>query len=64
LLLEVPQKLQEEANAEHARILSKVEKETVHGSDVEQIDKWETRTRNELDRLSDYCKTCKPKKKK
>lgn len=63
LMAEVPNKLQEEVLAENTRLLSRIERETSHGINEIEIEKWELWTNNELTILADYCKTCKPKKK-
>ena len=64
ILTKGPSVLREEVASEHATLLSKVESETNEGSELLKIEKWEGWVKNELKVLADYCKTCKPKKKK
>jgi len=64
LLTKGPATLYKEVAAEHTRILSEVESETFHGQSSEVITKWLHWTDEELEKLSDFCKTCTPKKKK
>lgn len=56
--------LHQEAAAEHAELLSKIQDETFYGSSSEEIDRWNQWVLQEIDKLSDFCKTCKPSKKK
>lgn len=64
LLTKGPGILREEAATEHAELLSKVEDETSNGYRSEVITKWLHWTDLELEKLSNFCKTCKPKKQK
>lgn len=64
LLTKGPATLYKEVAAEHAGILSDVESETFHGQSSEVITRWLNWTDEELAKLEDYCKTCKPTKKK
>jgi hypothetical protein len=63
LLAKGPATLYKEIAAEHALILSEVENETFHGQSSEDITRWLKWTDEELNKLADYCKTCKPSKK-
>uniref|UniRef100_UPI0032167117 hypothetical protein n=1 Tax=uncultured Draconibacterium sp. TaxID=1573823 RepID=UPI0032167117 len=56
--------LYNEVAADHARLVSEIEGETNHGYSSEEMEKWFKWTNQELEKLSDYCKTCKPKRKK
>lgn len=64
LLTKGPSGLHQEAYAEHAKLLSKVESDTFNGTLDSEIDKWMNWSLEELEKLSDFCKTCKPIKKK
>lgn len=44
---------------EFAEIQSQFARETSHGQDLEKLSEWQTKVRNELDKLRNYCKTCK-----
>ncbi len=56
--------LYNEVAADHARLVSEIESETNHGYSSDEITKWLAWTDQELEKLSDFCKTCKPQKKK
>lgn len=58
-----PNIMLEEALADNAKTISKIEKETRNGTLVREIEKWEAWVKSELDKLSDFCQDCKPKKK-
>lgn len=62
LLTEGPSVLHQEAYAEHTKLLAKVENETFNGTLDSGIEKWMKWSLKELEKLSDFCKTCKPKK--
>ena len=64
LLTKGPSELHKEAYAEHAKLLSQIESDTFNGTLDSEIDKWMTWSLEELEKLGDFCKTCKPKKKK
>jgi hypothetical protein len=64
VLLEGTSKLREEVSAEHSRLLARVDKETKHGNDTYRVRKWELWIKSELERLGDFCKECRPVKKK
>ena len=64
LLTKGPSELHQEAYAEHAKLLSKVESETYNGTLDTEINKWMKWSLEELENLGDYCKTCTPKKKR
>ena len=64
LLTKGPGVLHQEALAEHEKLLTKVENETNDGHRSEVITEWLIWTEGELENLSDFCKTCKPRKKK
>lgn len=64
LLTKGPGVLHQEALAEHKKLLAKVESETNDGHRSEVITEWLIWTKGELEKLSDFCKTCKPRKKK
>jgi len=64
LLTKGPGTLHSEALAEHKKLLEQVEEETNEGSRSEVITEWLIWTKEELENLSDFCKTCKPRKKK
>jgi hypothetical protein len=49
---------------EFAEIQSQFEKETNHGTNEDKQNEWITKINAKIDSLSDYCKTCKPKKSK
>jgi hypothetical protein len=63
LLTKGPSVLHQEALADHKKLLAQVEEETNHGYRSEVITEWLTWTSEELEKLSDFCKTCKPRKK-
>ena len=54
----------EQLATEFANIQSRYSKETEHGTIDSKQSEWEARIKNELAMLSDYCKTCKPAKKR
>lgn len=56
--------LHQEALSEHNKLLKQVEEETNNGYRSEVISEWLIWTEEELENLSDFCKTCKPRKKK
>lgn len=62
LITKGPSELHQEAYAEHAKLLSEVESETFNGTLDSEIEKWMKWTLEELENLSDYCKTCTPRK--
>lgn len=64
LLTKGPSELHQQAYAEHAKLISKVENETFNGTLDSEIDKWMKWSLEELERLGDFCKTCKPVKNK
>lgn len=65
LFIEGHEKLNQEVYEYHAKIMSDIAKETNHGTILDQIEKWQQWTENELEKLNGYCKTCKvPRKKK
>jgi len=64
VLTKGPAQLREEVDSEHAKLISKVESETNQGSESQKTKEWEEWVKNELEVLADFCKTCKPKKKK
>ncbi len=64
LLTKGPSKLHQQVYAEHTRLLSEVEADTFHGSSSQEIEKWNTRILQEIEKLNDFCKACKPRKKK
>lgn len=63
LLTKGPSVLHQETLAEHKKLLNRVEEETNNGYRSEIISEWVKWTDKELDSLSDFCKTCKPRKK-
>nr|WP_319512639.1 hypothetical protein [uncultured Draconibacterium sp.] len=64
MLTKGPSELHQQAYADHAKLLSQVESDTFNGTLDSEIDKWMKWSLEELDNLGDFCKTCKPKKKK
>ncbi len=54
----------EQLTKEFADIQSRYSKETDYGAIEEKQIEWENKIKNELVLLSDFCKTCKPVKKK
>lgn len=64
LLTKGPGVLHQEALTEHEKLLAQVESETNNGHRSEVISEWLIWTKDELEKLSDFCKTCKPRKKK
>jgi len=64
LLTKGPGEIYQEVAAEHARQLTKVESETFHGSNMEEIQRWNSWVLEEIEKLSDFCIDCKPSKKK
>lgn len=64
LLTKGPGVIYQEVAAEHARLLSRVEEETFHGSNADEIARLANWVSNEMDKLSDYCIDCKPEKKR
>jgi len=64
LLTKGPGEIYQEVAAEHARQLTKVESETFHGSNMEEIKRWNSWVLEEIKKLSDFCIDCKPSKKK
>lgn len=64
VLTKGPAVLHQEALAEHNRLLSEIESETFNGSVSEEITKWNQWTLQEIGKLNDFCKECKPSKKK
>lgn len=63
LLTKGPSVLHQEAMADHKKLLAQVEDETNDGYRSEVITDWLKWTNDELQKMSDFCKTCKPKKK-
>ncbi len=63
MLTKGPSELHHQAYAEHAKLLSQVESDTLNGTLDPEIDKWMQWSLEELDKLGDFCKTCNPKKK-
>lgn len=55
--------LHQESLAEHNKLLKQVEEETNKGLRSEVISEWIIWAEEELEKLSDFCKTCKPRKK-
>ena len=64
LLTKGPGDIYQEVASEHAKILSKVESETFHGSSPEEIARWSSWVHEEINKLSDFCLDCKPSRKK
>ncbi len=64
LLTKGPGPLYQEVAAEHSRLLGKVEGETFHGTSMEEIKRWNEWVLQELEKLNEFCKDCKPSKKK
>ena len=64
LLTKGPGEIYQEVAAEHARQLAKVESDTFHGSNIEEIRRWNEWVLEEIEKLSDFCIDCKPSKKK
>ncbi|QIA07989.1 hypothetical protein [Draconibacterium halophilum] len=64
MLTKGPSELHQEAYTEHAKLLSRVERDTFNGTLDSEIDKWMKWSLEELENLGDFCKTCNPKKKK
>ena len=64
LMLKGANVLQEETSAEQSKLIAQIEKETLHGTKMEEVLRWELIVDQKLDSLSMYCKTCKPIKKK
>ena len=64
LLREGASVLYEEASAEQSRLFAQIEKETLHGSKMDEVLIWDSIVDQKLDSLSMYCKACKPKKKR
>jgi hypothetical protein len=64
LITKGPGVMYEEVNAEHTRLISKVENETFHGSSSEEIERWTKWTLQELEKLGDFCLDCTPVKKR
>jgi len=64
ILTKGPAQLREEVASEHIKLVSKVESETNQGSELQKTKEWEKWVKNELEALADFCKTCKPNKKK
>ncbi|MCY1720867.1 hypothetical protein OU798_10960 [Prolixibacteraceae bacterium Z1-6] len=56
--------LYNEVAAEHARLVSEIEGGTNHGYSSDETTEWLEWTDQELKKLADYCKECKPQKKK
>jgi hypothetical protein len=54
----------EKLAAEFANIQSRYSKETEYGSIQSTQMEWETKIEDELTKLADYCKTCKPARRK
>jgi hypothetical protein len=64
LLTKGPASLREAVSREHEKLIADVESQTQYGHVAAAMNKWEKWTKNELEKLSDFCKTCNPKKKK
>lgn len=64
LLLKGPATLHQEASAEHSQLLAGIEADTFHGASSEEIERWNKWVLQEIETLSEFCKTCKPKKQK
>lgn len=64
LLTKGPGPLYQEVAAEHSRLLAKVENETFQGASMDEIKRWNEWVLQELKKLNDFCKDCKPSKKK
>lgn len=64
LLTKGPAVLHQEAYQEHTKLLTKVKDETYNGTLDLEIDNWMMWSLNELEKLNDFCKSCKPQKKK
>lgn len=64
LLTKGPGEIYQEVAAEHARQITKVETETFYGSNLEEIQRWNSWVLEEIEKLSDFCLDCKPSKKK
>lgn len=64
LLTKGPSELHQAVLAEHNRLLSEIESDTFHGSITEEIEKWNTYVLQEIETLNEFCKECKPSKKK
>ncbi|MCK3683340.1 hypothetical protein [Maribellus sp. YY47] len=64
LLTKGPGLLYQEVAAEHSVLLGKVESETFHGASMDEIKRWNEWVLQELEKLNEFCKDCKPSKKK
>ena len=64
MLTKGPGEIYQEVAADHARQLTKVENETFHGANMEEIQRWNSWVLEEIEKLSDFCIDCKPSKKK
>ncbi|MFV0590743.1 MAG: hypothetical protein ACK5M7_05115 [Draconibacterium sp.] len=64
LLTKGPGTLYQEVTAEHSKLLGKVESETFQGASMDEIMRWNDWVLKELEKLNDFCKDCKPSKKK
>ena len=64
LLTKGPSAMRKEAAKEHAKLFAQIEDDTWHGQNSEEIEKWSERINAELKTLHEFCKDCKPTKKK
>ena len=64
VLTKGPGELYEVVSAEHNKLLAKMQSETFYGASSEEIKKWNQWTLQEIEKLGEFCKDCKPKKKR
>lgn len=64
LLTKGPSVMRQEASAEHAELFAKIESDTFNGHNSDEIKKWSERINTELKSLHEFCKDCKPTKKR
>lgn len=64
ILTKGPGELYEVVSTEHNKLLAKVQSETFYGASLEEIEKWNQWTLQEIEKLGEFCKDCKPKKKR
>jgi hypothetical protein len=64
VLTKGPSVLHQKVLTEHNRLLAEIESDTFHGAISEEIEKWNSQILLDIKNLSDFCKDCKPVKKK
>ena len=64
ILTKGPSVLHQQVLAEHKQLLSEIEGDTFNGQSSEEIEIWNRWVLEEIDKLHEFCKTCKPSKKK